>query len=237
MKRNIIAVICLILAATFIFAACTKKNPIYTDIEGKTHIAYTDENGETVTNEYGDIVVVPTDESGNLITEENGELLTQTVEHRKIDVNGKKVETVAYSMTVPEGWVLNSELDSYAQFKPDKDGSTVTMDINYSPYSYDEALKSAENLIKYFNENVPTVIENGKEEITIKNGDGEISPVTKFYFLGETKADDGSTVRAGLYYYVFTAGKFTYTIPCGAKTEEEYRNTDFEAVLSSITYK
>ena len=239
MNKKIIAVICVMLVASFLFASCTNKK-YFVDDKGKTHVALTDKNGETVTNDNGNVIVIPTEDNGKLITDENGEFVTQEIAtqvHIETDNDGKKVETPAYSVETPEGWVLNQELDYYAQFKTDKENNTVTMDIQYSPYSYEDALKEVEKVFKYFNDNVPKVLESGKEEITIKNGDGEIKPVTKFYFLGETKDDDGKKVVAGLYYYVFTAGKYTYTIPCGTKTEDEYRNTDFESVISAIHFK
>lgn len=239
MNKRIVAVICVMLVASVLFASCTNQK-YYVDEKGTTHVAYTDKNGETVTNENGNVIVIPTEEDGALVTEENGEFVTQeivTQELIKTDEGGKKIETSAYSVKTPDGWVLNQDLESYAQFKPDKENSTVSIDIQYSPYTYEQALKEVENLIKYFNDNVTKVLESGKEEITLKNGDSEISPVTKFYFLGETKDSNGNKVVAGLYYYVFTAGNYTYTIPCGAKTEEEYRNTDFESVISAINFK
>ena len=72
MKRNIIAVICLMLAVSFIFVSCGKKTYI-TDKYGETHIAYTDKNGETVTNSNGEAIAVQTDDDGKVVTDARGE--------------------------------------------------------------------------------------------------------------------------------------------------------------------
>ncbi|MBE6835575.1 MAG: hypothetical protein E7515_04910 [Ruminococcaceae bacterium] len=234
MNRKIIAVICLMLAASFIFASCAKNTK--KDKDGNEYIVYTDENGETVTDKEGSVVVVPTNYQGQPVTRANGELATQTIPVPAINVsqNGKKVDCKAYTLNIPDGWVLYTGIDDYAQLRKGDEDSDIKIDIRYYSEGYDEILKQAKEVKKSFVDNIEDVIVDEEEEITLKNG--EISPVTKLSFLGKAEAN-GKEVTAGFVYYVFQAGGHTYAIPCAAQSEDGFKNTDFQSVIEAIEFK
>ena len=234
MNKKIAAIICLMLAFSFIFASCTKKK-IYTDAAGRTYVAYTDENGETMTNSAGQVLVVPTDSSGNLVTNAFGEYESATVSITGINVDssGKKIESAAYKLTVPNGWILFRDIDDYAQLRyGDEDGNKV--DIQFFESTYEAMVKKVDDIQKSFVENVETVTIDTKEETKLK--DGEISPVMKYTFLG-TNTVNGEKVTAGYIYYVFKGGNYIYAIDCIVSSEDEIKNVDFESVIEAIQFK
>ncbi len=239
MNKRIIAVICVMLVLTFVFVGCTKTT-YYTDKAGNKHIAYTDENGETVTDKSGAVLIVPTDNSGEQLTDKFGQPVTQVAETTKINTSsdGKSVETVAYTMDIPSGWTLYSDIDDYAQLRYGDEKSRNMIDIKYYTQSYDEVLAEVEKTQKDFSDGIAEqkgkVLIDTKEKTTLKNG--EITPVTKFVFLAST-SKDGKDVTAGYVFYVFEAGNFTYAIPCTVFSEDEIKSIDFEAVINAINFK
>ena len=239
MNRRIIAVICVMLAITFIFVGCARKK-YYVDKAGKKHVALTDESGETVTDKAGNVIVVQTNSSGELVTDKYGDYVTEAADVTKINVssNGKSVETAAYTINVPSGWVLYKDIDDYAQLHYGSEDSQNKIDLKYYSQSYDEMLKEVESLQKEFvdgiTENKGKVLIDTKEETTLKNG--EITPVTKFVFLAST-ANGDENVTAGYVFYVFEAGNYTYAIPCTVYSESDIESIDFEAVINAVNFK
>lgn len=84
------------------FAACGKKYLVYTDQDGVEHPVLTDAEGNTMVNEYGQIVIGVTDARGHLVTDENGENETRAVVFPS-SISGKNVyETPNFKWEVPE---------------------------------------------------------------------------------------------------------------------------------------
>ncbi|MBO4338309.1 MAG: hypothetical protein K5755_00935 [Clostridiales bacterium] len=236
MNKRIIAVICVMLALTFVFVGCTRKK-YYTDPSGKKHVAYTDENGETVTDSAGRAIIIPTDSRGDLITDKFGDYKTEVVPDDSIviDANGKNVETGSYTLKVPEGWVLNRDALDYVQLKYGTVDSKITVDIHTSRNSYEDAVNELESIHNNFVDNVEEVKKNEKKEITLRNG--EISPVTLFSFIGTNTLEDGSKGTACYNFYVFNVKGYTFSVICGALDEKDMNNTDFNVVLDAINFK
>ncbi len=235
MKRNIIAVICVILTVTFIFVGCSKTT-YYIDGAGNKHIAYTDENGETVTDGYGNVIIVSTDSAGNTLTDKFGDLVTLPADNTEIHVdrNGKRVESSVYTLLVPDGWVLYSGIEDYAQLRYGDEESDVSVDIQFSRDSYDDMAKLMKSYHKQFVEAVDEVVINTEEETELR--DGEIKPVTKLTFLG-SRTVDGNKNTVGYIIYVFNKGMYTFNITCGVHSEDDLKNIDFDTVLDAITFK
>ena len=104
MQNKIIAVICVMLMLVTLFAACGKK-VIIQGKNGQEYVAMTDEEGNTVLNQSGEIVVYVTDDRGKYVTDANGERQTNAVTFPDVAIGKDKIETADYVLTVPEGWV------------------------------------------------------------------------------------------------------------------------------------
>ena len=235
MKRNIIAVICLMLAFSFIFVSCS-KNVYYVDNKGVSHIAYTNDNGETVTDKSGNVLVVPTDDEGNVITDEFGHYEPQTVSDQgvNVDENGKGAEAAAYKLTAPKGWEIRNDISSYVQIRPLDENNKTKVDIQYNDQGYDATVEAMVELKKNFVEAAKEVYIDSKEEVTLK--DGEITPATKITFLGLAEKN-GEEIVSGYICYIFSHGKYTYNVFCIINSEDDAKHNDFEKIIDAIEFK
>lgn len=237
MKRNIVAIICVMLAATFIFASCTKKNNIYIDNKGESHIAYTNSNGETVTDGIGGVIIVHTDKYGFPKKDSNGETITELFQTGiTIDSKGKKIDAPTYSLKIPGDWIVLDEFTDYARLRLGDKKSNTSMDIQPSRTSVESALSSMKNLYDDLSENAEKVFEIKEEKVTLDNP--SINEATKFSFSASHTTEDG-TIFIELYSYVFSMDKATYIITCGTKGEKEddLGKTDYEEVINAIEFK
>lgn len=102
MKKQVLAIMLATLLILMTFAACGKKYLVYTDQDGVEHPVLTDAEGNTMVNEYGQIVIGVTDARGHLVTDENGENETRAVAFPS-SISGKNVyETPNFKWEVPE---------------------------------------------------------------------------------------------------------------------------------------
>ena len=102
MKKQVLAIMLATLLILTTFAACGKKYLVYTDQDGVEHPVLTDAEGNTMVNEYGQIVIGVTDARGHLVTDENGENETRAVVFPS-SISGKNVyETPNFKWEVPE---------------------------------------------------------------------------------------------------------------------------------------
>lgn len=103
MQNKIIAVICVLLLLVTLFAACGKK-VIIQGKNGQEYVAMTDEEGNTVLNQSGEIVVYVTDDRGKYVTDANGERQTNAVTFPDVAIGKDKIETADYVLAIPNGW-------------------------------------------------------------------------------------------------------------------------------------
>lgn len=103
MNNKIIAVICVVLMLATVLAACGKK-VIIKGKNGQEYVAATDEEGSTILNEAGEIVVYVTDAKGKYVKDESGERQTNVIPFPNVISDGKKVETADFVVQVPDGW-------------------------------------------------------------------------------------------------------------------------------------
>lgn len=108
MEKKIIAVACVLVVLAVTLAACGSKYLIVENDDGMEYAAVTDEEGNTVVNEQGDIVVYVTDVDGDLVTDTNGEPQTNSITIPSVIADGDTVETADYTLTMPDGWTANS---------------------------------------------------------------------------------------------------------------------------------
>lgn len=139
MQNKIIAVICVLLLLVTLFAACGKK-VIIQGKNGQEYVAMTDEEGNTVLNQSGEIVVYVTDDRGKYVTDANGERQTNAVTFPDVAIGKDKIETADYVLTIPEGWISDKDGKLHQ-----KDHDQISLYISNSG-----SLAATENLDSYF---------------------------------------------------------------------------------------
>lgn len=168
MEKKIIAIVMVTVLIVTCFAACKKKDNIYVDDDGATHVLMTDEEGNTVLNSDGELVVCVTDKDGNVLKDENGEIQTAAVDFPEVVVNKNKLETPYYRLTLPDEW----EAD---------DGGEVSMKenekISFKIYNLGEADKTIDQYFKESTENVDDM-EKIKEKYPATTWDFEKAVIT-----------------------------------------------------------
>lgn len=229
-KRIIITIVSLTLALVVVFSACGKAT--YTDPQtGKEYFLVTDENGEKVRSEDGELLVYVTDENNKIVKDENG--VPQTEIHGFIgqieDVKGV-VEDYAYTVALPENWVSTDQKGYFDNKKTEE-----RFNISIVQYTY-------EDYVKRFKAVYDAALEQSNEPVT-----GDETTIN----YDVTWSDDVEipntngvkgvrmTIKAGEfagYYYVYEQSGNTYKI-----IMELSSSSDGDAVanelLSSITYK
>lgn len=125
MEKRIIAVICVLMLLISLFAACGKAPTIKLK-EGVEYPLVTDEEGNTVVDENGDILVYVTDAHGKYVKDENGNRQTNAVTFPDAIVTDNKVETADYVLLVPEGWTAD---DAGKLVKDNTENAIISIDI------------------------------------------------------------------------------------------------------------
>jgi len=88
------------------FAACKKANKIViTGSDGKTRVLATNDAGETMTDDAGNLIIVVTDAKGDVSKDAKGNTETQKVAPPDYYVYDKVIETPKFSVAIPDGWV------------------------------------------------------------------------------------------------------------------------------------
>ncbi len=106
MNKKYFAVFLLFIFVLSVFAACIKANPgiIITGSDGKTRVLATNDNGETMTDSAGNIIIVMTDAKGKAARDKNGDQVTQKVSPPNYYIYNKVIEGPKFSVAIPEGW-------------------------------------------------------------------------------------------------------------------------------------
>lgn len=125
MKRFIALIITFVVILTC-FAGCKKGEPVesYTDFAGEAIPAVTEEGGNIVRDDNGNVVVYVTDPNGNTVEGENGEPETQAQAVEHAIVTGTRIEMPDYALNIPDGW---SNVASYDMLNIVKDDITFTI--------------------------------------------------------------------------------------------------------------
>ncbi|MEG1845793.1 MAG: hypothetical protein RR239_02720, partial [Oscillospiraceae bacterium] len=72
MKKQVVAIILVMVLVITTFAACGKKYKMFTDKDGVKHPMVIDGEGNTVRNPDGNIAVYQTDKNGEVVTDKDG---------------------------------------------------------------------------------------------------------------------------------------------------------------------
>ena len=132
MSKKIIAVMTV---ATILFvcafASCKKEESLYA--KEKDYDLVTDENGQKILSDDGELLVYVTDEDGKDVTDESGERVTLRQQFEPMEEDGI-VEDYGFKVFLPEGWATDStKINSFIN----KDKREVC-EISVVKYFYDD---------------------------------------------------------------------------------------------------
>lgn len=243
MNKKIISILVVAtIAFMCVFAACDKGT--YTNpATGTKYQLVTDENGEKILSDDGELLVYVTDENGRRVKDENGEYETAVQGFiGQIEENGV-VEDYAYKLTLPDGWRI-TETEGLFENRLDKKTAEIKiLDQSYSDY-YDLNKKYYKDVAKLNNytatweeeniefvkgaENVCRVTFMGEKEIKVayffENNDNLYNYV---YTTSDVKEDTAASAVAffnnvefkDFTYYVETTETLPY-VTIGSNTTE-----------------
>jgi hypothetical protein len=215
-KKSIALLIVAIMCCTLIFTACNKDK--YTDPStGGEFVLVTDENGNKVLSEDGELVVYATDEDGQKIKDDDGNFVTEI--HGfvgQIESDGV-IEDYAYYFTLPKGW---KPINDRGEFENKSDKATLHIEILEMTFS--DAKRKINRVYDVLNEqSVEGSIKN-----LIKNEYDNLKVGSKIYTLGvETEEDVSLTI-------VFQNNKNSYQFTY--KTTSDISVEDAEKKVISI---
>ncbi len=223
-KKIIAALLVATMLFVCIFAACNKnKNEeeddttrIYGDATEYNFV--TDEDGNRVYTPDGEFLVYVTDEDGKVVTNSAGEAVSQAQQFVPI-FEDNKAEYYGYSITLPEGWTVDSSKSgSFINEKKNQRVSITAVDE-----SYDDYYKSNIDTYKKF---------SGLSEATVTWEEDydlgeDCDKVVRFTF----KTADGMNVM-----YFFVNNNNLYKILFEA-SDPSTAVADSEAICAAVSYK
>lgn len=125
-----------------VFAACSKDDGVYA---GKGEINYvTDENGEKVLNENGELVVYATDKNGKRVKNDDGEYETLLQQFQPIEEDGI-VEDYGFKFAIPKGWKTTSTFGEFVN-----SDETQSVQISIVKYTYTDYYNFNKNVYEQF---------------------------------------------------------------------------------------
>lgn len=105
----VVAFVILITSVAVGIVVYVNRKDLYVDPDGVEHWLVKDDEGNTVLNGEGDLVVYATDEKGKRQKDENGEYVTAAVDFPEKVIDGNTLETPDYRLTMPKTWELNED--------------------------------------------------------------------------------------------------------------------------------
>lgn len=201
MKKQVLAILLATLLILTTFAACGKKYLVYTDADGITHPVLTDAEGNTMLNEYGQIVVGVTEKNGKLVTDANGEYETRAILFPSSIANGNVFETPHFKMTVPEKQWYFEDTTLYkkdSEIRMDiiamDDENTLTQQEESFDKQLPEMVAASEDRLSYTKESLtlqggPTAL---RYRYTIKDESGSVQELREDILLATA---DGTVYR------------------------------------------
>lgn len=162
MEKKIIAVALVLVLIATAFAGC-KKGEKYVDADGYEHLLCLDEEGNTILNDEGKLVVYLTEPDGSIKEDEDGEPMTGLVAFPEQVVNGNTLETPDYKITLSDEWKLQ-ENGKFVR----KDNEKISIEIikmgeptkKKLQDLYNEEEKIAEGFIEIFKKEFPVIIKH-----------------------------------------------------------------------------
>ncbi|MCQ2485898.1 MAG: hypothetical protein MJ168_11280 [Clostridia bacterium] len=156
MKKSLFTVSALMLAFAVTFTACGKKDIVFKDNNGNTHVAVTDKKGNYIQNEYGYLM--------EEVTDEDGKTVTKPVAFPEVMTNkaNTSAENAILKIKLPHGWRnsgLTSKMTIWHSGECTKSGSPKC-EITFS---YD-LQSDTETLYKKYLKEIQYIINSGAGE-------------------------------------------------------------------------
>ncbi len=224
MEKKIIAiVVALVVVVTAVIVAVVISNnqrEYIVDDDGIAHWIYKNEEGSTVLNDKGDIVVYAVDRNGKRQKDENGEYVTAAIDFPEIVTNGNTLETPYYKLTMPKDWELH-EKGIFTLKKNDN----VSVEVDVLPVEeidtvdeyLQEHIKTTETFVNEMKKGYPkSTFEVSRATLTKKLLDCRT-------FTYKFEKDDG-TVDFALYniYFLKDEKIFKISLTCDNETYVEF---------------
>lgn len=223
-KKCIAALAALTVLFLCCFGACNKgtyKNPA----TNQKYQLVTDENGEKVLADSGELLVYVTDENGKTVTNENGE--PETAEQGFIGQlkDGNVVEDYGYIVTMPDGWKFVEGGDAATKYTNTARQAELEIRVldgkTYDEY-YAYSLKAKETLEE-------EGMEASFDAYTVPNADADGTLMVMV-----VKGDDGKTLTVYDTFFVNSDNVYDIRMSTANATNAEALFTEF---LNAITYK
>lgn len=213
MRNKMAALLLVFTLILCLFAACGKDkvNGIaIVDSEGTTRVLATNDNGETMTDDAGNLIIV--------VTNADGKEETQRVAPPDYYVNGNIIETPKYTVTIPKGWEQSAGLG----------------DVRLIHTS----TKSELNLVTLKDKTLEDAIFSAEEVMDLMRNEGGTVETVQTTICGVeatqysvSKADSGTVV-----FYIFEKNGTVYSFYAVADKENR-DSVGFEALINSIQFK
>lgn len=217
MQKRFIAIISLVVVLVSVVLAVVivdNKKEIYVDEAGVEHWIYRNDDGHTVLNGAGDIVVYATDANGRRQKDENGEYVTAGIEFPSQVISDNTLETPDYRLTLPKDWKLQD--DGQFVLKDNKDISISILNMGEIENTdtldtlFEEELEMTKKLMSVLNKEYPeSVLSTGFGVVTMREIEGRSIEYKMM------KEKDGEIVYyANTFYFVFNNQFFQINIAC-----------------------
>ncbi|MEG1835379.1 MAG: hypothetical protein RR229_04555 [Oscillospiraceae bacterium] len=109
MKKQVVAIILVMVLVITTFAACGKKYKMFTDKDGIKHPMVTDAEGNTVRNPDGNIAVYQTDKNGEVVTDKDGKDVINGIRFPDYIVDGQLIEMKDFKLELSKEWVIEGK--------------------------------------------------------------------------------------------------------------------------------
>lgn len=173
MTKKIIAVIAIVTVLfVSVFAACNKKSDDGVYVKNKDIDYVTDEKGEKVLGDDGEIVVYATDENGKRVKNDKGEYETLLQQFQPIEDDGV-IEDYGFIFTLPKGWKSTTEFGEFINSSEKQNLEISVVEYTYNDY-YQHNKKFYNELTSYSDD----VKLNWEENVDLGNDFGKVCRFT-----------------------------------------------------------
>lgn len=235
MEKRIIAVVCVLILLVTTLVACGKKATIQVK-EGNSYELVTDDEGNTLINADGDIVIYATDENGKYIKDSNGEKQTAAVTFPDVVVNKNIFQTAKYTMTFPEDWTCSK----YGVGTKDSNSDVTLKVANIGDMSEnetidsfaDEQLQSTTPLIESLKEKYPNAqLNTGSAYLTNK------MLYSRIFELKLIDADNNLSYYQKCIWFEYEGDKYAVEYVCNAENSYDETFDVINWVTNNLIFK
>jgi len=223
-KKFIAALAALTVLFLCCFGACSKgtyKSPA----TNQKYQLVTDENGDKILSDDGELLVYVTDENGKAVTNENGEPETAKQGFIGQLQDGNVVEDYGYIVTLPNGWKFAESGDAATKYKNASHQAELEISVKDN-MTYDGYYEYSLNAKKLMEKEGITV---AVDEYDVPNADAKGTLMTM-----RLTGEDGKEMTVCDAFFVNSENLYDIRMTLPSTDSAEALFTEF---LSAITYK